>query len=682
MPEITFTPFLKKLHAKLKEQESNGNFLISAVSLGTAVVHSPLISAEQIFPKLRELIASAQSEVLLQFYKIDEDCDGEQDIIEGLQLLAKNAAARNSKVTVRLLVNRKGALGEIFHSKSPDNSFRSWLFAREWVKEVLGLDLDKSEQQQDFLQLDFSNPKKLKKFINLNNELNPELALTAIVEKLQLAQKLVKKFIGIFQYLNFEYAEHTHKAFGSYHSKMAVIDRREAIVMSGDPATGRNDYKDKKDPSKQAWIELGTHVAGESVVKGEGGMVDSFRKCWNSASTQTIVGTAKQVMCDDDFIAAAPKELPIDQMQPVLFMAKKAKGINTSKHQSPHLLAALAAIGEADATIDICLSNLNTTAVIEALVKAVKRGVQVNILLPKFANEKAEAALGGLINGGTNQAAVKKLFAELRKQECEDYEKIDVRWVTDPNKKIVQDGAVHTVHAKMIIVDEKLVMTGSSAFDGQADSNSQEADIMIDSHDAAKKYKECLFAPLFQRGEEIFADKDFAPQIVLPAQELLAEARGLMVDGIQKFEVAHATSKALEAEHLGNALGSIYNTSSDTLWGCNNAAAKLHDLPPRKLKTTAIANTMSDYHQVCNRCYEKVAPTPVGNTVAQVLKSIGEWFVAHLIPNWLVTRLSPSSIVYSAQYHLLSGNVKLLPPALLPVVEPAPAQQHLAAPAA
>ncbi|WP_108649538.1 phospholipase D-like domain-containing protein [Dongshaea marina] len=103
---------LKNIHETLVNEKNQGSPQIEACDLfnlgldgleGTFIENNPLIRAQEIFTRARELIQSAQSEVLISLYKFQSDSDGALEIMRGLQFLSEN----RRQVKVRVVVNKK-----------------------------------------------------------------------------------------------------------------------------------------------------------------------------------------------------------------------------------------------------------------------------------------------------------------------------------------------------------------------------------------------------------------------------------------------------------------------------------------------------------------------------------------------------------------------------------------------
>ena len=90
-----------------------------------------------------------------------------------------------------------------------------------------------------------------------------------------------------YPHLDFQYIEHSHNAFGSFHSKMVVVDNETAILTSGDMMKVDN-YSN----GKSGWVECGSFLHGASLVKS---MRQEFINSYYSKNSNPIQGTKKDI---------------------------------------------------------------------------------------------------------------------------------------------------------------------------------------------------------------------------------------------------------------------------------------------------------------------------------------------------------------------------------------------------
>lgn len=285
-----------------------------------------------------------------------------------------------------------------------------------------------------------------------------------------------------FRNLDFQYAEHEHFAFGAYHGKEFILDD-SAYLCSGDIGLDHN-YKH----GEQGWRELLTGIHGTDIVQH---IREDFISAWNSSHTKPLKGKKKPIATHID----APILKPNNAL-PILYLAKKANG-NPFKqsHLGPYTTALITAIEQAEERIDIMTVNLNVPAVIKALADANQRGVEINILIGKHNNDKEEKQF---FCGGPNLDAIFKLYDEIFKRGSDNLYKLNIHWVAI-NNKILLSQDPQTLHAKLICIDDVL-MCGSSLPDNQSAFHSREDDIVVQSVEKTREYRETIFQPLFDQG--------------------------------------------------------------------------------------------------------------------------------------------------------------------------------------
>ena len=221
--------------------------------------------------------------------------------------------------------------------------------------------------------------------------------------------------------LDFQYVEHSHNAFGSFHAKMIIVDNETAILTSGDMMNVDNYSKGS------GWVECGSYFHGASLVKS---MRQEFINSYYSKNSDPITGTKKEI----PEYESKEKSLETDSkllQTPALFISKKSNGhINRQDNMSPFALALITAIKSAQTTISIMTPNLNVEAIIQALADAHGRGVQINIIIGKHFGDGTEDFMGG-----NNQNGIQRLFDAIGKRKGNPVANLDIRWATDDSGK-------------------------------------------------------------------------------------------------------------------------------------------------------------------------------------------------------------------------------------------------------
>jgi len=431
---------LQEIHRLLCEEMHKGNKQFSRVEIGSVRVGKPVLKWENISTCLKRHLLLAHTEILFMGYQIDGGSDAEKDFLEALSELSALAKQRDSRIKVRLCVNRKDYPASLIIRANQDNAFR--------------------------------------RDIQIEN-------------------------------LDIEYVEHVHKAFGSYHTKMIIIDGEIAIMPSAELLTASN-YKDGE--SRQ--VDVASVLYGREFVKF---LRMEFIDAWNNVSCKPVKGGKSPIPAA--LPGAEDRQFAYTVEAKALYLAKKENGsILERKHLSPFALALAAAIKKAKIHVNLLTPNLNEDAIIIALADAHKNGVKINIVMGKHMNDAGESKP---MMGGTNQNGIKKLFAEIGKRGGDPFNNIDVRWATDiTGSYIIPHPHPHTVHARVACIDD-LVFVGSSVCDKQSVYHSKEADAIFSSTQLVDLYLAEIFMPVFTKGMNIFLDRLNEVKVVLPAEPTL-----------------------------------------------------------------------------------------------------------------------------------------------------------------
>lgn len=424
------------LHKIVEELRAHKNPLIIKNEEGQALIEKPLLKYGEIAPAICNAIRSAKEEVLFIGYKMDSECDGERDFLEALKNLSDQIVNNAEKVRVRIIINRKGGL------------------AGKLIKPKLST-LQKKSQQE----LTSSYPN-----------------------------------------LDFQFVEHIHGAFGSYHQKQVIIDNHTAILTSGDFSQANN-YKEEY----HGWTEVGTILRGREFVDH---IRKSFLISWNSLASKPLFAEAKKdipaYLVKSADIINDPEYIKLPKAN-VLYLHKKANGNPFKRlHLSPFTIALIKAIENAQDTIAIMTPNLNHPQVLEALVNAYaqKPKLEIRIVTGKEHNASLE---DNFLMGGTNQQSYAKLIALMARKGIHDYSRLHLKYMRDEGKQIVREAGKETLHAKLIMIDN-LTLIGSSTLDGQSVYYSQEGDVCIESEDVTQQYNKNIFKPVFDNGLNAFSE--------------------------------------------------------------------------------------------------------------------------------------------------------------------------------
>lgn len=370
--------------------------------------------SDEIHPFSSVMIAEAKQEVCMQFYKFFGTSDGGKEIVRGLRELERKA--KKLKPVKPIVV------------KILLNSRGTW--AQKFYKE--------------------------------NNETGLE--------------KLAKELNS--QYFQISLAYHPTDAFGTFHSKMIIIDGERALLRGGDPAEPNN--------YNHFQFETATFIQGPCVME----LHADFQQSWSR-------------MTGHPQLDSQSKSKPFaNSALPCIFISKKENGnplsIKYHNCESPYKIALLEGIISAKKSVKIMSPNLNDPDIARALVQACNRKVNVQIILGKYHNDIAEAFWGGT-NFNTMTSIVNRIDFAHRQF-------LNIRWATNDKRQIVKHGERYTMHGKYACIDDAIVFVGSTPLDKQGIYFSRESDLIFEDQSQAKLFNKKFFNDQFLLGKDYFLD--------------------------------------------------------------------------------------------------------------------------------------------------------------------------------
>lgn len=282
--------------------------------------------------------------------------------------------------------------------------------------------------------------------------------------------------------LRIQLKTHDHFLGNVYHTKQIIVDRKKLMLRSGDVNPDTN-YKENQDGRREM-----AHIINNEAIAKEA--AHSFITRFHARGT---------VIDQFHFYPSQDKNKNI----PFLLLEKQASlsPLKQMNYTSAFQQAIIAAIDASETSIQIATPNLNDLGIIAALVRAAKRGVHIDIVTGKYHNQRAEKLPG---MGGTNRENIQKMYEEL---PITDWDNIRVRWARDAENNIIMDRALTTMHCKLAIIDNEVVLSGSSPLDNNSTYRSAESDFITQSRVIAKMDQDKIFKPLFMAGEDLHDSK-------------------------------------------------------------------------------------------------------------------------------------------------------------------------------
>lgn len=287
-----------------------------------------------------------------------------------------------------------------------------------------------------------------------------------------------------------EVATRTLGGLGSMHQKLAIIDNR-AVHIGGANIETVHDWKDGAHP----WNDSAYTLFGEVATS----LARDFDTHWD---------LGRQWTCDSSGCTSSRtvpellprKATPADSCVPMMTLARWPTERIANKVDSQMDQGYLGAFGAAARTIKIMSPNLNDDAVRAALIDAIGRGVDVQIVLALGFNELTESIPG---QGGGNAFNVDLLYTDAATRHGQDAvcQHLAVRWYTDPELGLIEGNGPGASHLKYTSVDGQLTIVGSANMDTQSWNQSGEANVAIDDAAATARHDAEVFDPAFARGQ-------------------------------------------------------------------------------------------------------------------------------------------------------------------------------------
>jgi phosphatidylserine/phosphatidylglycerophosphate/cardiolipin synthase-like enzyme len=303
------------------------------------------------------------------------------------------------------------------------------------------------------------------------------------LQKKQMAYEEVKKDIEALhldpKLVHVEIAKHSHHGLGANHAKSLIVDGEKAIICGANV-------------QKQAGFDTGYKVEGDVAMALRADIVDAWKD--DKGKDDTDFKTLKLPSAR----GAAPKgEVPM------MVLTRPADGhvfgeiFRKSDHdiENPADLAFLSVMENAKHDIHIMSPNLNDNDAKAAILDAAKRGVKVEIVIPRHFNDKTEDKPG---QGGTNEQNVKELLAAMPANKRKN---LEIKYFNG-----IAEGTGHaqeSAHTKYLTADGQISIVGSSNHDTQSWNHSRETNLLVDSREVTAQWESQVFGPSFKRGHPV-----------------------------------------------------------------------------------------------------------------------------------------------------------------------------------
>lgn len=149
----------------------------------------------------------------------------------------------------------------------------------------------------------------------------------------------------------------------------------------------------------------------------------------------------------------------------------------------------LSLLRNAQRNVFIQTPDLNAEALLPAMVEAVKRGVEITYYVCLGYNDAGEMLPA---QNGTNEMAANRLLKQLDTPEEVERLRIFFYVAADQDHPIHNQFKQRSCHVKLMIADDSVAIQGSGNQDTQSWYQSQEVNVMVDSPEICKSWREAV----------------------------------------------------------------------------------------------------------------------------------------------------------------------------------------------
>ncbi|KAF3041791.1 hypothetical protein E8E11_004013 [Didymella keratinophila] len=236
--------------------------------------------------------------------------------------------------------------------------------------------------------------------------------------------------------------------------------------------------------------DIGAEIERMQAVLSPGDgetQMDAVTRHLNLATKLDRKGTAPECKPEDDMIPIHPHK-PHDPF-PIALVNRRPWGApNHECVNVPQNEAWLAAIRNAQKTVFIQTPNLNASPLLPALKDAACRGIQVTYYVCMGYNDAGELLP---FQGGNNEMVANELYTGMSEEHKKNL-RIHYYVAKDQVVPIHNKFKARSCHIKLLIADDHVGIQGNGNQDTQSWFHSMEVNIMIDSYDICRDWKEQL----------------------------------------------------------------------------------------------------------------------------------------------------------------------------------------------
>ncbi|HBP16461.1 MAG TPA: hypothetical protein DEA08_01540 [Planctomycetes bacterium] len=282
------------------------------------------------------------------------------------------------------------------------------------------------------------------------------------------------------RYVVVQQSKHSHWLYGALHSKTLVVDGQRALIQSANVHDAQN--------GPIPWREFGFELAGPIAKAFRSDFVELWRQTRG-----------------DRLPALTTPPLQLDGGVPMMAAVRPwGRSVFSRNVKDAPGQAILQAINNAQQRVRIITPQFSAKPVREALVAALRRGVQIELLLSKGGGGFRMKLPG---QGGTSQKNLGRLYEDL-KSDPAALARLDARWYSrDGVQPVEKESTPGALHAKYMTVDDQLAVVGASNLDNQSFYYSRETNVVVDSRETVIGWDAQVFTPNFSRSIRIDLSK-------------------------------------------------------------------------------------------------------------------------------------------------------------------------------
>jgi phosphatidylserine/phosphatidylglycerophosphate/cardiolipin synthase-like enzyme len=309
-------------------------------------------------------------------------------------------------------------------------------------------------------------------------------------------------------------AVHDHLFRDSVHQKAVVIDNKTVLVTGANVQTQHDWYRLDEQGNRvpfTPWRDAGFVFHGEvaRAVRAD------FAALWPTSLSWSCDGFGPSCSSRNGELPPAPNPpmVPVpgpgaaEACTPVIALTQRPyenlltpnyNGIDSAQDQGW-----IAAMKTAQRQLKVQSPNLNDDGARRALLDAVERGIEVQLVLSKGFNDQTESLPG---QGGTNVTNLDLIYAEAKRVLGDDVacQRLQARWYADESGRVIVDDPKNRPpgqsHVKYLSADGQLVIVGSGNMDTQSWNFSGEVNLAVDDARVTSDWDSQVFDPHFARG--------------------------------------------------------------------------------------------------------------------------------------------------------------------------------------